>query len=166
MNKYLLILGVLSVFLIAACGQQTTTTTTTTQPVPAPGVEPSEVEETVVAGDDDLPEEPTAPADEPAEADTSDVKEFAITAKQFDFTPSTITVKEGDKVKLTITTLDSGIASGHGFTLSAFGVSERLTPGKTTIVEFTADKKGTFTFFCNVVCGSGHGGMRGKLVVE
>ena len=162
MNKFLLILGVLSVFLIAACGQQTTTTTTTTQPVPAPGVEPGEVEETVVAGDDDLPEEPTAPADEPAEADTSDVKEFDITAKRWDFTPATITVKEGDKVKLNINSIDVT----HGFVLSAFGVNEQLVPGKTVSVEFVANKKGTHTFFCNVFCGSGHGGMNGKLIVE
>lgn len=157
MNKFLLILGVLSVFLIAACGQQTTTTTTTTQPVPAPGVEPGEVEETVVAGDDDLPEEPTAPA-----APSLGVVEIDMTAKKWEFTPSTITVKEGSEVKLNIRSVDVT----HGFRIAEFGVSETLSPGKTVTVEFTADKKGTFSFFCTVFCGSGHSGMRGQLVVE
>ena len=155
------ILLIIGIVLISGCAQPTQTTTTTTQPVPAPGVEPEEVEETVVVEE---PAEVEAPA-EPA-APVSEVKEFAITAKQFDFTPSTITVKEGDEVRFVITTLDSGIGSGHGFSLAAFGVNERLQPGKTTTVEFTADKKGTFSFFCSVVCGSGHGGMNGKLVVE
>jgi len=106
----------------------------------------------------------TAPTQEPIEieAPVSNVKEFDITAKRWDFTPSTITVKEGDKVKLNIKDIDVT----HGFTLFEFGVSERLTPGKTTTVEFTADKKGEYTFFCSVPCGKGHGGMNGKLVVE
>ena len=90
------------------------------------------------------------------------VKEFAITAKRWTFTPNTITVNEGDLVKLTITSIDVT----HGFSLSAFGVNERLSSGNTVSVEFTADKKGTFSFFCNVSCGTGHSGMRGTLIVE
>ena len=97
-----------------------------------------------------------------APAPTSDVVEIDMTAKQWEFTPATITVNEGDKVKLNIQSVDVT----HGFSLSEFGVSERLTPGKTTIVEFTADKVGEYIFFCTVPCGRGHSGMRGKLVVE
>jgi len=107
----------------------------------------------------------TAPTQEPVQietAPTSDVVEIDMTAKQWEFTPSTITVNEGDKVKLNIKSVDVT----HGFSLSEFGVSERLTPGKTTTVEFTADKKGEYTFFCSVPCGRGHSGMNGKLVVE
>ena len=90
------------------------------------------------------------------------VKEFDIVAKRWSFNPSTITVSEGDLVKLTITSIDVT----HGFSISAFGVNERLSSGNTIMVEFVADKKGTFSFFCNVVCGSGHSGMRGTLIVE
>ena len=108
----------------------------------------------------------TAPTQEPIEikapAQTSGVVEIDMTARQWDFSPATITVNEGDKVKLNIKSVDVT----HGFSLSEFGVSERLTPGKTTTVEFTADKKGEYTFFCSVPCGRGHGGMRGNLVVE
>lgn len=93
---------------------------------------------------------------------TSEVKEFDMTARQWAFEPSTITVNEGDKVRLNIKNLDVA----HGFSIFEFGVNERLTPGKTTIVEFVADKKGEYTFFCSVQCGQGHRDMKGKLIVE
>ena len=75
-------------------------------------------------------------------------------AKYYDLTPSTITVNEGDTVKLTINSIDVS----HGFSISAFRVSERLEPNQVVNVEFVADKKGTFPFICTVFCGSGHGG--------
>jgi len=34
----------------------------------------------------------------------------------------------------------------HGFAINEFNVNERLEPGKTVIVEFVADKTGTFSF--------------------
>jgi len=91
-----------------------------------------------------------------------ETKEFLITAKQWDFSPSTITVNEGDKVILNIQSVDVT----HGFVITAFGVSERLSPGNTVTVEFTANQKGSFSFFCNVVCGTGHSGMNGVLIVN
>lgn len=90
------------------------------------------------------------------------VKSFTITAKSWKFSPSTITVKKGDTVRLTITSVDVQ----HGFFLTAFNVNKDLQPGKTVTAEFVADKTGTFPFKCNVLCGSGHGGMNGKLIVE
>ena len=93
---------------------------------------------------------------------TGEVKEFTMTAKQWEFVPGTITVNEGDTVKLTITSTDVA----HGFNLPDFGVNERLDPGKAVNVEFVADKTGTFTFSCSVPCGSGHRGMKGQLVVK
>jgi len=108
--------------------------------VPAPGFE--NVEEMIVKSDG--------------------IKEFNIIAKQWNFNPSVIEVNQGDSVKLNIESVDVA----HGFALSAFGVNSRLYPGTTTVVEFDATKKGEFTFFCSVQCGSGHGGMRGRLIVN
>ncbi len=93
---------------------------------------------------------------------TSSLKKFTMTAKQWEFVPSTITVNEGDEVELTITSTDVA----HGFGLPTFGVSETIEAGKTTTVKFTASKKGTFTFFCNVQCGQGHKDMKGTLIVQ
>jgi len=92
----------------------------------------------------------------------SEVKEFNLTAKQWEFTPSTITVKKGDAVRLIIESIDVA----HGFAMAEFNVNKRLNPGATITVEFVADRAGTFPFFCSVLCGSGHSKMKGKLVVE
>lgn len=90
------------------------------------------------------------------------VKTFDMTARRWEFSPSNIVVNEGDRVVLNITSEDVT----HGFTLSAFDVREQLDPGKTTRVEFVADKAGTYSFFCSVYCGSGHSQMRGTLTVK
>jgi cytochrome c oxidase subunit 2 len=89
-------------------------------------------------------------------------KEFTITAKSWAFDPAVITVKQGDKVKLKIKSIDIT----HGFALPDFNVIIDLVPNKEETVEFTADKKGEFTFFCSFLCGEGHKDMKGKLVVE
>lgn len=102
------------------------------------------------------PEAPP-PAPQPA------VQEFTLTARQWEFEPSTLTVKKGVPVRLRITSIDVT----HGFGLSEFGVNATLAPNQTQTVEFTPTKTGEFTFACSVFCGSGHSGMRGTLrVVE
>jgi len=93
---------------------------------------------------------------------TGGVKEFEMMAKQFEFQPSTITVKQGDTVKLRITSSDVT----HGFAINEFGVNKMIEPGQTANIEFVADKKGTFQFYCSVFCGNGHGTMEGRLIVE
>ena len=84
------------------------------------------------------------------------VREISIDARRFNFNPGTITVKKGEKIKLTINNLDTT----HGINIPDLGVS-----GKDSL-EFTADTKGEFTFYCNNFCGSGHSAMQGKLIVE
>ena len=144
--------------LISACSQQTEPA----QPIPQPKA---------VVGPAGEPSEPIQAGmpvpgqeDEVEETVVSDlkIKEFDMTARQWEFEPSTITVKEGDKVKLNI----KSIEGTHGFAISEFGINENLRPGETVTVEFIADKKGEYIFFCSVYCGEGHSGMRGKLIVE
>lgn len=91
-----------------------------------------------------------------------EIKEFNITAKRWEFDPSTITVNRGDIVKLHIRSIDVT----HGFGLPEFGISEQLESGETIDIEFVADKTGTFIFNCIVICGSGHSGMKGQLIVK
>lgn len=90
------------------------------------------------------------------------VKEFTITAKSWEFSPGTITVNKGDKVRLKITSTDVT----HSFLLTDYSVNTKLEPGQTQIVEFTADKVGSFSFRCGVPCGSGHKEMTGTLIVK
>jgi cytochrome c oxidase subunit 2 len=38
-------------------------------------------------------------------------------------------------------------------------------PGKVVSLELTPDRAGTFTFLCDVFCGTGHEDMSGMLIV-
>ena len=89
------------------------------------------------------------------------IKTFNISAKKFSFEPAVINVKKGDRVKLVVTSIDAG----HGLAILDFGVNIKLLPNETKIVEFTADKSGSFKMFCSVICGSGHSEMTGTLIV-
>ncbi|MBI2990455.1 MAG: cupredoxin domain-containing protein [Candidatus Magasanikbacteria bacterium] len=93
---------------------------------------------------------------------TQSTKEFSITAKKWEFVPSTITVNKGDKVRLVVQSLDVD----HGFAISEFGIKRTLKPGQSETVEFMADASGSFSFFCSVSCGSGHSSMKGTLIVN
>ena len=85
-----------------------------------------------------------------------------ITAKRFDFSPDSITLKKGEPVVFEISSGDRK----HGFSLRAFGVRSDVLPGKASRIRFTPDKTGKFTFSCDVFCGEGHEGMAGKLIVQ
>mgnify|MGYP001611207042 CR=1 FL=1 len=159
--RLLAVILLIGLFLIAGCTSRKSGSPTTSIPVPSTEY-PAEdgVEEIIVAEEEVIDQE--SELEEISDIIESAVKEFDITAKKWDFTPSTITVNQGDKVILHITSTDVK----HGFGLTDFGVKGDLNPGETTTIEFTADKKGTFTFFCSVQCGSGHSEMKGKLIVE
>jgi nitrosocyanin len=98
----------------------------------------------------------------PTASTAQPVKEFTVTGKNFSFTPSSLTVKKGDKVKITFKN-DNGT---HNFILDEFGVNTGLVPaGNEKTVEFTANKTGSFQYYCSV--GSHRAmGMWGTLKVE
>ncbi len=93
---------------------------------------------------------------------TGETKEFNIIARQFSFSPSTIEVNRGDKVKLTVTSVDVT----HGIAIPQYGVDEILRPNRAVNIEFIANKPGKFPLVCSVACGTGHTGMRSRLVVN
>ena len=86
---------------------------------------------------------------------TSQVKVIPLDAKRWQYTPTTITVKKGDNVKITLTNEDTK----HGISIPGYNVQGIDS------VEFTADKTGSFEFHCPTFCGSGHKNMTGTLIV-
>jgi cytochrome c oxidase subunit II len=84
-----------------------------------------------------------------------------IVAKKFVFVPGEIRVKQGETVTLQFTAPEVPM----GFNLADFKLRADLMPGKTTSLELTPDKAGTFTFLCDVFCGTGHEEMSGTLIV-
>jgi cytochrome c oxidase subunit 2 len=87
---------------------------------------------------------------------------IVITAKRFEFVPSTITLKKGEAVKLFVTSEDVT----HGFFLRQLKIDTELVPGETQQIAVTPQSAGTFTAFCHHFCGSGHGNMKLTVVVE
>jgi cytochrome c oxidase subunit 2 len=90
------------------------------------------------------------------------VHEIQVTLRKYEFSPGSLRVKKGEQVKLVMTAADHD----HGFRLDEFDINQKIPKGTTVVVEFTADNAGTFQFRCSNVCGIGHRGMKGTLVVE
>ena len=91
------------------------------------------------------------------------VKEVEMTAKKYEFSPSTVEVPAGTLVRFKITALDRE----HGFQIE--GVKDscvKLEKDKPATYEFKAEKPGTYEFKCCKHCGMGHGKMKGTLVVK
>ena len=104
-----------------------------------------------------------------------------VVAKTFEFMPSEIHVKLGERVQIKLRTADRA----HGLKLNLYpeGAPESGDPGlvfahpqddakveknKDRIIEFVAARAGTYDFICSVRCSMGHGHdrMTGKLIVE
>lgn len=94
--------------------------------------------------------------------DKAQVKEINLEAYQFSYSPDTITVNKGDIVKIHATSRDVP----HGIFIKEYAINEKVEKGKTTDIEFIADKTGEFDILCSVYCGRGHSNMKGKLIVE
>jgi cytochrome c oxidase subunit 2 len=84
-----------------------------------------------------------------------------VIARKFVYVPSELHVKQGETVVLQFTTPEVPM----GFSLPDFRIRADLVPGQVTSVQLTPDRAGTFTFLCDVFCGTGHEDMNGTLVV-
>lgn len=102
-----------------------------------------------------------------------------MTAKDFEFDPPEIHVRQGATVQLLVTSIDHT----HGIHIDPFpdgrapntppGLSfpygqdcYKLKKGEEVTVEFTAYDPGSYSFKCCKLCGSGHKRMVGKIVVD
>ena len=83
------------------------------------------------------------------------VQEVKITATKFQFSPSEITIKKGQPVKLEVLSDDAN----HGLAIQAFGIRGDAKKGQTATFEFTPKDAGTFQGKCAHFCGKGHGSM-------
>jgi cytochrome c oxidase subunit 2 len=88
-------------------------------------------------------------------------KVIRIEAKRFDYTPGELTLKKGEPVILELTSRDVLM----GFNLPDFGLRADMVPDKVTRVRFVPDKTGSFTFLCDIFCGTKHEEMNGRLTV-
>lgn len=104
----------------------------------------------------------TTDGEQPSETPLPDAREIRVEAFQFGFEPATIEVTQGERIRLVLATRDVP----HGLAIPEFGVNLATGEGREDSAEFVADKAGEFSFYCSIPCGSGHGKMRGTLVVR
>jgi len=97
----------------------------------------------------------------------SDVKVFVVDSSHLRFymdgveNPDII-VNEGDKVRIEFTSSEGY----HDWVVDEFNArTEKVNPGNKTSVEFIADKKGTFEYYCSVGKHRANG-MFGNLIVN
>jgi plastocyanin len=109
----------------------------------------------IVAGPPNSHGQP-ASSDQPAQ-------EVQMTAKAYEFSPSTVEVDAGTLIIFKITSLDRT----HGFEIQGVKNScVKIEKGETVTVEYKAEKPGEVVFQCCVFCGGGHAGMKGKIVIH
>ena len=82
------------------------------------------------------------------------------------FTPDIVQAKVGDRIIVHLTNVEQTPDATHGFAVPTKNVMVSLDPGETTTVEFTADKPGSFSFYCTEFCSALHLEMQGWLIVE
>ena len=85
---------------------------------------------------------------------------ITISAKQFEFTPSQLTLKRGEAVTLRVSAVDRD----HGLYQKELHIALDLTTDDVAEVTITPEKAGRFVAICDNFCGSGHGNM--KLVIK
>jgi plastocyanin len=106
---------------------------------------------------DALDSESTGSADSEEE-----VREISVESNGLNFTPATIRVKLGEKVRVTY----KNNMGRHDWSLDEFNAkTDLINAGATDTVEFTASKKGSFVYYCSVP-GHREAGMKGTLIVE
>jgi plastocyanin len=66
----------------------------------------------------------------------------------YGYAPSTLVVRQGDRVVLHIRNLQAGGDDGHTFTLPGYAINRSLSPLAAITVSFTANKAGEFPFYC------------------
>jgi heme/copper-type cytochrome/quinol oxidase subunit 2 len=89
-------------------------------------------------------------------------RDLTVTVKDFRFTPDRLEVVQDDLVRVTIVSDDVA----HSFNVDEYRIARRVPAKGRTVVEFRADRVGTFPFYCNLTSEPGHDQMRGQLVVR
>ncbi|MEA3075916.1 MAG: hypothetical protein QOF60_824 [Actinomycetota bacterium] len=97
--------------------------------------------------------------DTKTKAATAGATTVELEQDNFYFKPSSVNVKGGTTVKVTLKNEGS---TAHTFTIASPAVDVTVDPGKTATAEVAVPASGTVPFFCRFHEGSG---MKGTLVV-
>lgn len=138
---------------------QTNTSADQTQTQQQPATNVSAEQSTSTSGATSASKETTAPATTTKIAGVVEVK---LDGFMYGYSVKEIRVKKGDVVKIDFTSTDGF----HDWVIDEFNArTEKVNTGGNTSVTFTADKTGTFEYYCSVGKHRANG-MVGKLIVE
>ena len=82
------------------------------------------------------------------------------------YTPDHFEVREGDRVTLHVTNVETIRDMIHGFALPDHDLNLSLAPGFTKTVVLDAGKPGVYWYYCTNFCSALHLEMRGRMVVQ
>lgn len=101
-------------------------------------------------------------AEDIAATSTSQLKEFTVTGKNYSFSPASLIVNRGDRVKITFKNAEGT----HVWKVDEFNAeTKKLKAGEEETIAFVADKSGTFEYYCSI--GEHRTlGMKGSLIVK
>lgn len=88
---------------------------------------------------------------------------IAVSGDEYSFSPSSITVNKGEKVKVVFTNVGQ---NRHNWVIGGLNLSTRaIGSNETDTLEFTADATGSYEIFCSIA-GHKEAGMVGSLTVK
>ena len=102
-----------------------------------------------------------------------DVKEFHVTIGHTFYSPASFVVHKGDTVRFLAVAAPGTGSHNHGITIDEYGINQAVTredASNLVVIEFVADKQGTFTVYCKPCWdgpyGRSHPDIRATLVVQ
>ncbi len=89
-----------------------------------------------------------------------------MTAIRSHFSPEHVEVNEGDRITWRIVASETTQDATHGFCIGGYNINLSLEPGEYVEFTFTADKPGTYPFYCTEFCSALHLEMMGYLHIK
>lgn len=94
---------------------------------------------------------------------TNEVKEIKVSGTDYAFSPASLSVKKGEKVKIVF---QNDGKFPHNLVIDELKVTTKtINVGQTDTVEFTADKAGSYSMYCSVDAHR-QKGMEGTVSVQ
>lgn len=110
-----------------------------------------------------VPEAPGADVEEMVVEEEREVREITVEGDEFSFSPQTISLIAGEKVRLTFRNTGN---TSHNLTIEGTDIATKTVSSRgSDVIEFTAPETGTYTFYCSV--GNHRAlGMEGELEAQ
>lgn len=103
-----------------------------------------------------------SPVFSPSPSPQSSVLEISVSGGDFFFSPSTITARAGQRIRITFTNEGT---KPHNLAIGSIAQSRTINPGQSDVFEFVAPAPGDYRFVCSVPTHE-QKGMVGLLKVQ